>query len=67
MYNPWRTLRTLGGLVVIVGALLPNMQIVFVGLVVQYIGVTGGIDLAERKIDIIIKSLTKEEDQDAVH
>lgn len=59
MWNPWKHLRIAGGFTTLAGALMHHSLLMVLGLLVQYIGALGAIDLLERRIDLLTP---KEED-----
>lgn len=65
-WNPWKHLRLAGALIIIVAALAHlSLVVTVVGLTVQYIGVVGAIDRAERLIDILAEQKENPDEKDA--
>lgn len=64
MWNPWKHLRLAGALVIVAGALFNHTLVTFMGLIIQYIGVIGGVDLVERKVDALFEHLNAQENQE---
>lgn len=53
MWNPWRQLRLIGAFTMIAGVILNNMVVNLLGILIQYIGVVGAVDLLERRIALL--------------
>lgn len=51
MWNLWRHMRLAGSVVMVVGALFNTIPLILVGLFVQYLGLIGGLDLADRRLE----------------
>lgn len=62
MWNPWKHLRLAGSVVMIAGAFTNTILLTFIGFFIQYVGVVGGLDLVERRLE----ALEPKEEDDAV-
>lgn len=60
-WNPYKHIRLAGAVTCIVGAIMGNVMLSFIGLMIVASGVIGAVDRIERIMD----TLTKKEDDDA--
>lgn len=61
MFNPWRHLRTAACVVLFLASYLHNWALVSLGFILVMSGIIGGIDLAERRIELLEKMKLSEE------
>lgn len=64
MFNPWRTLRNASCAVLFAAWYLKNPYLVLFGFGLMMTAMVGGIDLAERRIELLEKFLLKEKDDE---
>lgn len=55
MFNPWRTFRTASCVVLFIATYLHNWALVTLGFILLMTGLVGGLDLAERRIELLEK------------
>ena len=60
--NIWRHVRLAGALVIIVGACVTRQDMVFLGLLIQFVGVIGGLNRTEDQIESLLEKFEKEDD-----
>lgn len=60
--NIWRHIRLAGALVIIVAACISRQDMVFLGLLIQFVGVIGGLNRTEEQIESLLSKFEKEDD-----
>lgn len=60
--NIWRHIRLAGAVVIIIAACISRQDMVFLGLLIQFVGVMGGLNRAEETIESLLAKLEKEDD-----
>lgn len=63
--NIWSHIRLAGAVVIIVAAFIHRIDVTFLGLLIQFVGVIGGLNRVERLVEEVLAKLNPEED-DAV-
>lgn len=63
--NIWSHIRLAGAVVIIVAAFLGRIDLTFLGLLIQFLGVVGGLSRVERLVEELLEKLEPEDD-DAV-
>ncbi len=59
-FNPWKHLRNAACVVLLVATYLHNWALISLGFMLLFMGIVGGLDLAERRIELLEKILLKE-------
>lgn len=63
--NIWSHIRLAGAVVIIVAAFIHRIDLTFLGLLIQFVGIIGGLNRVERLVEELLAKLNPEED-DAV-
>lgn len=64
MFNPWKHFRLAACVVLFLARVYANWSLVAVGFVLLMTGIVGGLDLAERRVELLEKFLLKEKDDE---
>lgn len=64
MFNPYRHLRNAACVSLFLATYLHNWALVILGVILLGTGTVGGLDLAERRIELLEKILLKEKDDE---
>lgn len=63
--NIWSHIRLAGAVVIIIAAFVHRIDLTFLGLLIQFLGVVGGLSRVERIVESLHEKLDPE-DEDAV-
>lgn len=60
MFNPWKHLRLAACVVFFIAMYAPSIALIWFGLMLLTTGIVGGLDLTERRVELLEKNLLEE-------